>query len=400
VWVQALSGADMAKVTVDHRVRRWKLCLKGSKKGVTETFALFQDLVQFAEGHWISCVKEEEEEDGQCDSNAQWTFKACLQFSDRFRITPLKKILGGSNFATIDFELEPILTEKEFIEYFKTLQSNDTTATNCQQESPPIIYGFFLSESEQRKKSRNIVWEDMADSTTKKVLSLVAKMDEKGVMPAIDDVFCKEPASYYSIDTAERMHHKMTVARVQAELYRQAQQVVWQPWQQRLFNLLGEKPHPRQIIVVIDPVGNTGKTFFVQNYRRLYSNTTVHMSNTRDTDMLYSAQHCAERRVVLVDLVRSEARSICYSAIESLKNGSFVSSKYRSCMVDGAPPHLVMFTNVELDYGALSADRWYIFRLTRNKDGIISYTESDRANRVSKMVHYFEPEEEDVMDDE
>jgi nitrogen regulatory protein PII-like uncharacterized protein len=196
------------------------------------------------------------------------------------------------------------------------------------------------------------------------------------------------------------MHHKMTVARVQAELYRQAQQVVWQPWQQRLFNLLGEKPHPRQIIVVIDPVGNTGKTFFVQNYRRLYSNTTVHMSNTRDTDMLYSAQHCAERRVVLVDLVRSEARSICYSAIESLKNGSFVSSKYRSCTVDGAPPHLVMFTNVELDYGALSADRWYIFRLTRNKDGIISYTESDRANRVSKMAHYFVPEEEDVMDDE
>jgi hypothetical protein len=59
-----------------------------------------------------------------------------------------------------------------------------------------------------------------------------------------------------------------------------------------------------------------------------------------------------------------------------------------------------MFTNVELDYGALSADRWYIFRLTRNKDGIISYTESDRANRVSKMAHYFVPEEEDVMDDE
>jgi len=39
-----------------------------------------------------------------------------------------------------------------------------------------------------------------------------------------------------------------------------AQSIVWRPWQQWLANYLSLPAHEREIIVILDRVGNTGKT--------------------------------------------------------------------------------------------------------------------------------------------
>jgi hypothetical protein len=93
--------------------------------------------------------------------------------------------------------------------------------------------------------------------------------------------------------------------------------------------------------------------------------------------MLHAAQLCVERRVVLIDLMRSEKENIPYDGIEALKNGSFITSKYKSKFVDGFPPHMVVFTNFELNYQALSLDRWTIIRLQKQDNSeTITFTES------------------------
>lgn len=49
-----------------------------------------------------------------------------------------------------------------------------------------------------------------------------------------------------------------------------------------------------------------------------------------------------------------------FTAIEELKNGTFISTKYNTKRMRGPSPHVVIFANFEPDYTVLSKDRWII----------------------------------------
>ena len=314
-------------------LKRWKIIFKGSKEDVKKHFVNCKDKIKFVEGH----TKSKNE------------FHAAVYFYKRYRETSVKKKF---NCAIV----EPILDEGSFVKYLKTLQNE--TSDSC-----PIIFGKFETERQQHQVKKN------------KLFFYAEKLEKNGESETIIDTYENNPDDIFLIKPAEKLLHMKKNADLKLKLLQQAKQVEWKPWQQHLFNSLAKEPHPRRIFVIVDPVGNSGKSFFVQNYYRLFSTNTVLISNTRDSDMLYVAKNALERRVILLDLSRSDANCINFGVIESLKNGFFVSSKYRSSIVDGPPPHFVIFTNSELDYKALSLDRWFIVRLKHKKgSNLITWT--------------------------
>ena len=338
-----------------HRVRRWKIQFLGTKEHITEVFFQLQNIASFAKGHWK-----------QTEDNSIWQCCTCVNFVDQYRITALKTM-----FKEAVGDMQPLLNEKDFLEYLEFLQQEDTS------NQKPLVLGTFVSENKRRGIQRQAVWDKCKNENVKVVLSIIQLMKEKGITAASKYIYENEPDKIFQIESATNHYHKMMEIDMQTKLMDKAKKTVWIPWQQHLFEKLAMKPDPRQIIVVVDPVGNTGKTFFVQNYRRLYPETTVSLNNSKKNDMLYSAQQCVNRKVVMVDLMRSERDYIAYDAIEQLKNGCFVNSKYLSRTVEGDPPHMVLFTNFELDYKALSQDRWSIIRLQKQENlQEITWTES------------------------
>ena len=330
--------------------RRWKLVLNGSKENISKKVMEQKSLIKFAEGHW--------ETKNQC--------QFAIYFTGRHRQTAIKKMFNGV------IELKPILTEDNFLEYLNTLHFDKA-------DSSPFILGKFITEQLQHQEKKR-----KPNMETQNILNIVEKMEKNGVSATIINVYENDPDNLFQIATAERILKMKNTAYLDVELFEDAKTVIWLPWQKRLCDLLTEKPDPRRIFVIYDPVGNCGKSFFAQNYRRLHFNTTVNFSNTgRSVDMLYVAQQYSERRVLFLDLSRSEADQVQYNAIEQLKNGSFVSTKYKSRFVDGRPPHFVIFTNFEPDYKKLSMDRWYIFDLKHEDKTTISWTEKTKENSNS-----------------
>ena len=342
-----------------HRVRRWKIQFLGPKEHITEVFFQLQNIASFAKGHWK-----------QTENNSIWQCCTCVNFLDQYRMTALKTM-----FKETVGDMQPILNEKDFLEYLEFLQQEDTS------NQQPLVFGTFVSENKRRGIQRQVAWDKIKNENVKVVFSIIQLMKEKGITAACKYIYENEPDKIFHIETATNHYHKMMEIDMQTKLIDKAKQTVWNPWQQHLFEKLAMKPDPRQIIVVVDPMGNTGKTFFVQNYRRLYPETTVSLNNSKKNDMLYSAQQCVNRKVVMVDLMRSEKDCIAYDAVELLKNGCFINSKYQSRTVEGYPPHMVLFTNFELDYKALSQDRWLIIRLQKQEHSQeITWTESPIEN--------------------
>lgn len=337
--------------------KRWKLVLKGPKEDVVKLFcSLDMEKIKFAKGIWTLIENEEEKEEEE--------FHAIVYFSKRFRHAAIKKLFPLSS------KIEPVFDEKEFVCLLNNLETESSN-------SFPISLGTFASESDQikNKKAKN--------SYAMEVLRIADLMEKEGVATATLEIFKNEPNNIFQLDCAQKMLEKRTMASNDLDLCKKAKQVEWMPWQQHLFNLLSQEPHPRTIFVVVDPKGNLGKSFFSITYNRLFPNTTVRLTNAREHDMFYIAQQYSMRRVILMDISRTNMHGLAYNAIEELKNGSFVSSKYASCTVDGSPPHFVIFTNEELDYKCMSLDRWHTIHLHQNDENDISFTE-----KTNYSTHY------------
>ena len=57
------------------------------------------------------------------------------------------------------------------------------------------------------------------------------------------------------------------------------------------------------------------------------------------------------------EFTRSQEQFVSYQAIEEVKNGILFNNKYEAKMVVFNNPHVVVFSNFEPDYKALSSDR-------------------------------------------
>ena len=158
------------------------------------------------------------------------------------------------------------------------------------------------------------------------------------------------------------------------KMRQKAESVEWRQWQKWFFDkATNQHINPREVLVVYDPVGNTGKSFLRKMFGILYSNQTCKLQNGHSRGMFHSAGKTEDLRYVIMDLGRSDCRSVNYNAIEQIKNGDFDTCKYNNTNVCVEPPFFAIFTNFKLDWWSLSLDRWSLLYL--NNDNTFKYYE-------------------------
>lgn len=133
-------------------------------------------------------------------------------------------------------------------------------------------------------------------------------------------------------------------------------------WQEELNQTLNRSPDPREIIFIVDRVGNQGKSWFTRYYCELHDNAQIIIPGKK-ADMAYVARE--DCRVYFFDTPRSKQGDfIQYDFLEEMKNGYFFSPKYESRIKKIATPHIVVCMNEYPDMEKLSADRYKVISLT------------------------------------
>lgn len=125
-------------------------------------------------------------------------------------------------------------------------------------------------------------------------------------------------------------------------------------WQRDLKEQLGGEPDSRKIHWYFDCTGNSGKSYFANNYS---DKSTYIITGGKNADIYYAYQF---EKVVIFDLPRAKEEIVCYDVMEAFKNGYFLSTKYECKPTRFGVPHVVVFANFMPDTSKLSADRWDI----------------------------------------
>ena len=134
------------------------------------------------------------------------------------------------------------------------------------------------------------------------------------------------------------------------------------PWQETLYQRLIQPPDKREIIFIVDLVGNQGKSWFSRYFCDLHENAMIIVPGKK-ADMAYVVRE--DVKTFFMDCPRSkQGEFIQYDFLEELKNGYLFSPKYESRLKRFNPPHVVVFMNEPPDRSKLSRDRYSITNLT------------------------------------
>ena len=133
-------------------------------------------------------------------------------------------------------------------------------------------------------------------------------------------------------------------------------------WQSKLYQKLVLAPHPREIIFIVDRLGNQGKSWFSKYYRSLHENNTQIVKPSKKADMAYIIKETT--RVFFFDLARSRKLYLNYDFVEELKDREVMSPKYNSRILHlCTTPHVVVLMNHYPDITRLSVDRYVIYQI-------------------------------------
>ena len=128
------------------------------------------------------------------------------------------------------------------------------------------------------------------------------------------------------------------------------------PYQSEIIDIIKKEPDERTIHWFWDKKGNIGKTSFTKYL--MYHYNAVLLEGKKN-DILYVAS-LNDSNIYIYDIERSLEGFVSYGAIEKIKNGCYMSSKYESSVILRNCPHVIIFSNFEPEIDKLSADRWDI----------------------------------------
>lgn len=134
------------------------------------------------------------------------------------------------------------------------------------------------------------------------------------------------------------------------------------PWQQKVVDMITEKPDARTVVWIWEPVGGVGKTTFMKFLMRFHG--AIPLEGKKSDILNVAAQFDSD--LYLYDIERSLEQFVSYSSIEKIKNGMYMNGKYEGGIVDRNPPHVLIFANFAPDYEKLSLDRWNVFTIENN----------------------------------
>lgn len=147
---------------------------------------------------------------------------------------------------------------------------------------------------------------------------------------------------------------------------------VRRPWQRELELQLEQPPDDRRIFFVVDPIGGTGKSWFIRYMVSEHPDTVQRLSVGKRDDIAYSIN--VERSIFLFDVPRGTLEHFQYSVLEQLKDQMIFSPKYQSCSkILRHKCHVVVFTNEEPDYNKLTGDRYNVIRPQQENDNPAVY---------------------------
>jgi len=153
--------------------------------------------------------------------------------------------------------------------------------------------------------------------------------------------------------------YRSSVVHAIDELYQPPAREIGQlrDWQRELERELDGEPDDRSIRFVIDPEGNSGKTWFIKYYMFKHPGTCQMMSVGKRDDLAHSLRTSC--RVIFLNIPRGCMEYLQYSFLESVKDGIIFSPKYESATKQmEQQAHVVVMCNELPDYNKLSRDRF------------------------------------------
>jgi hypothetical protein len=141
-------------------------------------------------------------------------------------------------------------------------------------------------------------------------------------------------------------------------------------WQKDLIKIVEDEPHDRLVYWYFSKSGNTGKTTFARYLHRTYGALLLcgKASDMKNSIIEYHKTNGDTPEIIIYDLPRGfEKEYVSYNGLEEIKNMFFYSGKYEGGMIDGNPPHFIIFSNEQPDVNKMSKDRWRIVDIDNKK---------------------------------
>lgn len=140
------------------------------------------------------------------------------------------------------------------------------------------------------------------------------------------------------------------------------------PYQQYLKDLITTtEPDDRKVIWIYDKEGNKGKSSFVKYMVVKHHALFISSGKKADINNLIFKSNMDLYTCVLIDISRSERADVCYTAIEEIKNGLIMNSKYETGFKAFNNVHVIVFSNDIPITTCYTIDRWVIYELCNDK---------------------------------
>lgn len=139
------------------------------------------------------------------------------------------------------------------------------------------------------------------------------------------------------------------------------------PWQQEVVELVQQKDD-RSIKMIIDTVGNTGKSILCEYLE--YHRFAYEIPPMREMqDIMQCVMSVPNQKAFVIDMPRAlkkDKLASFFSGLEALKNGVAYDTRYKFQKKRFDRPQIIVFTNTEPDLSLLSIDRWEIYDMYSN----------------------------------
>jgi hypothetical protein len=135
-------------------------------------------------------------------------------------------------------------------------------------------------------------------------------------------------------------------------------------WQAKLWRYLDGPPSDRKVKFIIDPQGNTGKSWFARYYEENSHKKVQLLTSSKHENLAYAYK--VDTNVLFMDVPRSKYEYLSFDFLESVKNGCLFSGKYASCTKRFDTPHVVVFMNQMPPMDKLSTDRYDVEVITNS----------------------------------
>ncbi len=165
-------------------------------------------------------------------------------------------------------------------------------------------------------------------------------------------------------------------------------------WQAAMLEVLKQDADPRKVEVVLDYVGDTGKSFFVDLAQKEFPGLVVECRFGKAADMGHVIMKAIENnlnrepRVLIIDCARFMVDKANLAVIEDIKNGRVNAPKYDSDFYTFTNvPHVVVCTNSPLQWDQMSEDRWRIWKVVPSPDEMLKEVD-DPTRKLWKDCTY------------